>query len=271
MDSDIIPSSKQKPSGPVPEPPKDQGPEPIDIEPVNFNVDEEPISQPSAPAPSATNFSSEKPKKKSNVVTLLLVLIALCGVGFGVYGIMFAPGMNKKCESPKDLTVKIQSEDGSTITLETDKISTSSDGKTITIADTKSESSSKDYIYIGEWGLKIKIPETLKNVSYTFKQGHDTQGLTVTGAPADAEISESFWLTLNKDAIFGGITRIKKDTCDESAGPCGAIVYEDDEYEYRYSHPQSVYSTEQADIDLETKSVSLIEEMFRNKENYSKF
>ena len=78
----------------------------------------------------------ENGTKKGNgmiITTIIASVIAICGMGFGVYGMI--QSMNKDNQI-KDLKVQIKNSDGTVTTIETPKIETNtSNGSTITITD----------------------------------------------------------------------------------------------------------------------------------------
>ena len=68
------------------------------------------------------------------ITAIITSILAICGVGFGVYGMM--QGMQKDSQI-SDLKIQIEGQDGKVTTLETDEIKISDDSQTITINDTK--------------------------------------------------------------------------------------------------------------------------------------
>lgn len=221
---------------PTPEPITTE--EPVSAGPVNFNT----ISSSEEPAPIAPESSvaePEKPKKKSgNALVLLAIFLALCGIGFGVYGMFF--------QEPKTITKTIE-------------VPGECEGS-------EAVASSSEYIYIGEWGIKIKKPSTLKNINYSFNDS----ALHMTGLPADSNPETTPDFANIEKYSAGIISRMSAKTeCDEIS--CGEIVYQDENYKYAYSHPQDITSADEANRELETKTVNLFKEMLTNKENYSKF
>ena len=80
------------------------------------------------------------------------------------------------------MKVQIKEADGTITAVEAPEIKTTTDsGTTITIADSAaSNENPKDYIYIGAWGVKIKIPENLKGISYIYNN-HTHLSLCVNG------------------------------------------------------------------------------------------
>lgn len=147
-------------------------------EPVNFNVP--PIEDVSAVEPANPAFvTNQKPKKKSsNILTLVAIFLALCGVGFGIYGMFF--------QSPKTIT------------------------KTVEVPgeckeDEEVAKSSKDYIYVGEWGVKIKKPESVasyvvKGNTIEFKDGSEASVSIVRTDKSSVEEGTAEWTKDDKTA-----------------------------------------------------------------------
>lgn len=147
--------------------------------------------------------------------------------------------------------------------------------------DDKAETSSPGYIYVGQWGIKIKIPENLKNLHYNYQgEGADrfeysdgsikifdhNASISVGGTDGEGDgIAPDF----AKQGI-GDITRYKEGSYECQAS-CPTFVVAIDGYEYYYSHPQAVSSQSQSDIEWEMASVKLVQNMLSTAENYSKF
>jgi len=137
---------------------------------------------------------------------------------------------------------------------------------------------SKNYIYIGEWGIKIRIPTKLSQVSYVFESvylGSDTaesepkmqQTVCVYGVP------NTFTGTYTPDFAnpdqntrLGCLTRHDTEikTASTSVGKIG-------DYYYYYIHPQFVASTNLEEQKLEIEAVDLIKQMLTNKNNITRF
>lgn len=62
------------------------------------------------------------------IATIVASIIAVCGIGFGVYGMVKS---NQKDTEISDLKVQIKNSDGTTTTIETPKIETTTDNATI--------------------------------------------------------------------------------------------------------------------------------------------
>ena len=107
------------------------------------------IKTPAAPVAS----SKQKSGNGLKVVTTVACILAVCGIGFGVYGIVQS---SQKDNRISDLKNQVDESNGKIAALETKKNETNDDdSKATTVTDTSK------YIYIGEWGLKFEIPNEL--------------------------------------------------------------------------------------------------------------
>jgi hypothetical protein len=208
------------------------------------------------------------PKKKSSATMLsivLLLILALGGIGFGVWAFMDkndqVDKLNKQIQDLRNST--------SSVTPEPDEPT----GATL-IAD-------DGYIYVSEWGLKVKIADGLNYVSYSFKHsgGADQTESTMLAIWATtADTLSDFANPYKNNDSLGAIGRTKKGTYEamgytENNG-CGmdaGLVFSDDEYNYCVEGPQVTYSTAEEDVALEVSSSSLIKTMLETEDNYSEF
>lgn len=86
----------------------------------------------------------ENKRKSGNglkIATAIACIVAICGICFGVYGIM---EVNNSFSEISDLKVQIEDKDGKITTLETDKIKISDDSRTITISDSNGIYATRD-------------------------------------------------------------------------------------------------------------------------------
>lgn len=149
--------------------------------------------------------------KGLKIATAIASVVAVCGIGFGAYGMVQS---SQKDNQISDLKVQIENNDGTKTTIETPKIETSTeDGITITITDSavKNENA-EDYIYIGEWGTKIKKPEP--NIVDNATQDKSIAGISYA--------TDGYRLY-----IWGTVYR----NGDQAAGE--GVMYEDNEYQIK--------------------------------------
>ncbi len=86
------------------------------------------VGAPVAPALS----NKQKSGKGLKVVTAIACVVAICGVGFGVYGIMQSL---QKDSQISNLKVQVENKDGTVTELKTDKIEINNNASTITVTD----------------------------------------------------------------------------------------------------------------------------------------
>ena len=83
--------------------------------------------------PPITDNSEQKVKKGLKIATIDLSAVAVCGVGFGIYGMMQSA---QKDNQISDLKIQIKDDEGTTTTIEAPEIETTKeDGTVITITD----------------------------------------------------------------------------------------------------------------------------------------
>lgn len=139
--------------------------------------------------PGSMVAESEAPKKKGHGMVIGLVLcllLAAGGIGFGVWAWMdgntqkdtlnsqIADLKKQNNELRDKLSSKPEVEEDVTVDVETD-----------------SDVSTADYIYVGEWGIKIKKPENWRSLVREYKydneypQGVDTFEIRESSNPGD--------------------------------------------------------------------------------------
>ena len=203
--------------------------------------------------------------KGLKIVTALACVVAACGIGFGVYGMIQS---SQKDNQISDLKVQVKDNNGTITTIETPEIETTTDnGTTVTITDTVAATeNTEDYIYIGEWGTKIKISDELTNISYAYVDDNskDTCGVLMLTASTKGDGSKPDFVRSSGQVsdYLGAINRCS----NEDARPYGTPVDIDDPgYTYHYDAIQ--YSI--TNTDWESESVEAIKNMLTNPDNYS--
>ena len=114
----------------------------------------------------------QKSGKGLKIATTIASVVAICGIGFGVYGMMQS---FQKDSQISDLKVQIKKDDGTVTTIKTPEVeTTANDGTTVTITDTVKVSGGpyieNGYFYVPKWGVKFKLSEDLTNYGYAVDQ-----------------------------------------------------------------------------------------------------
>lgn len=141
--------------------------------------------------------------KGLKIATAIASVVAVCGIGFGVYGMIQS---SQKDSQISDLKVQIKEDDGTITTIETPEIETNtSDGTTVTITDTVvdgyknfADNLAKNYAatvfgYYYHWtgsdNVKRTVAARVENSHLTIT---DIDGGSVVIAEADGIISAYF-------------------------------------------------------------------------------
>ena len=94
------------------------------------------------------------------ITAVVASILAICGIGFGIYGIFAS---SQKDNQISDLKTQVEDSNDKIASLEAEKDNTAKSSETTAVASESAIKNEKteDYIYIGEWGVKIKVPESL--------------------------------------------------------------------------------------------------------------
>ncbi len=140
---------------------------------------------------------------------------------------------------------------------------------------------SKNYLYIGEWGLKIYIPNSLKNVSYVFnntvpktKEPSDKPNITsvcISAIPQDATYTPEFAQLSANPRGLGCLYRSTTKTPENLPAYQWRLVKWDSRYYYNYSPPQENFSKDEAELAWETAAIESVQNMLTNVEGITEF
>lgn len=215
----------------------------------------------------------EEAKKSSGskMPMIALAILAVLGLGFGVFGMVLAGGKSSEIASLKeDNAKKTEAINKIEENLGTEVIKVEEENGTekveiVEIATT----SSGQYVYIGQWGIKLRIPDEIGSVQYTFDGYATNQAFCVSGqkkgAQAVAKFADLLGSVHESAGPMGCLTR----TTDKTGPtPSATRVYEDDNYSYVYAGPQAIMGDEWTK-DEEVETVGLIKKMLT--EGISKF
>ena len=212
---------------------------------------------------------------KMMVGMIVFGVIAVSGIGFGVWAMVSSNSQKEQYESKintlnqQNSKLKKELEDtGSTVVVD-DEV----DEEIELEAEPVKNENTSAYIYIGAWGLKIKISSELEKVGYAYVQNADSTKVNVFGAMKRSGSEGAFpdFANMNKNTIpLGTVTRSAKGT-EMPIASAPELVFSDEQYDYYYSHPQAVYSDTEDEGNWEIDSVDVVKDMLKNKDNYSSF
>ena len=216
-----------------------------------------PTAQPAAPVKKEkTAPTAEQTIKKFTIMSIVFGSLALVFLGLSIWGLIFGISQSDKLtKANADLATK------TAIISAVEENSGVS--PILSASDVPIYHATKGYIYISEWGIKIKIPEDLTSVSYILNQNYrpsicfNAIGKGVQYFPSFANIA------LNPGGM-GCLVRVdtnEGNTEAETGYSFGTNVFTANGYNYFYSSPHAVYSTDEAEQGLEATAVQLIKNM----------
>ncbi len=214
------------------------------------------------PAPSTDGSNlvfRDKPKKNIGMIVFVIILILLAagGTGFGAWA--YLSGNEKEA----NLNAKIED-------LNAQLAAKPQVDETVVDVNVDSNVNTADYIYVGEWGIKIKIPDNLEDISYEVKNWDEGNfagtHLCVKGATTGHGSQEPSFVKYNfNESAFVCLGKNTKSISEEDGGswnqtyPVG---------EYYINGPQAIAGDE-ADQDWEVESVNALKNMLEDEANRS--
>lgn len=207
--------------------------------------------------------------KKSNgskLPVIVLAILALAGSIFGGIGLVMAGMKNDEIANLKRENEQKSETISKAEELIGAEIVEAEENKTDDKTEVALKSSDK-YIYIGRWGIKLRIPDELGEVQYTFDGYATNQHFCVSGQKKGAQAVSKFadYLGEGNEYPLGCLTRTTDKT---SPTPSARRVYEDGDYSFVYAGPQALMGNSW-EKDEEVETVGLIEKMLT--EGISKF
>ncbi len=214
----------------------------------------------SATAPKEDIVFRDKPKKNTGMTIgmIILALLAAGGIGFGVWA--YLSGNQKEAKLNEQVS-ELQSQLA-------ERPEVVDDVTSIDIA-----GDAANYIYVGEWGLKIKIPETLSSVSYRYSYEAGFTKVSIWGVDCSEGKCQAFPEyadTSKNNSGMGSIARYPKGQ-EFNEGSAPTLVFSDDTYDYYQFHIQLPYSADlsEQESNWEMESIKIIDDMLSSSDNYS--
>ena len=226
---------------------------------------------PMTPAAPVAPMQAAKTSNGARIAVIISVAVAICGLGFGIFGMTKA---SEKKVDLSDLEVQVKTETGETTTIKAPEVTTTdNDKQVITIPQnqvSKPENLDK-YIYIAQWGIKIKMPDTLTVTGYDYEFGTKSSvGIyTQLSCNGGCQDMPEFANPRISNSPLGAITRIEYPVPGEDGEILATKVTTINGYDYYYSGPQAVYSENQDEINKEVETVTKLKEALTNPSNYS--
>ncbi len=235
-------------------------------------------------APSAPSGSraAKKAGKKYIPVIVILAILALAGMGFGIFGMIMngqsqqkADDLGVQLEEKQELLEQVQEKLGVEVEPEVKE-----EGETEEPTGSVNVAAARDYIYVGEWGVKIKVPENLVAVSYVF--GGGKEGLRIAASTVEGQYTPHFVIDsiadgkglvslhryskreANPDSIKVGEWAKKAGDCDDFTCGLGEVVYIEENGDYFFTFTQQQMDHGGEEQQWERNSVAELVKMVKN-------
>ena len=116
----------------------------------------------------------QKDKKGLMIITIITSILAVCGIGFGVYSLMQSMQKDRQIS---DLKAQLKEDNDATAAIEV----TERGHESITDAAKVSGGPyiENGYFYVPEWGLKFSVPSDLANYGYSVSYDTAHTGYTL--------------------------------------------------------------------------------------------
>lgn len=219
--------------------------------PTHF--DNQVLVSPEAAAEQAKAEEEEKQSPGRLALAIIPSVVALVCLVFGIWAVFMM--MTKDSE----LTAAQQDLASKTAIIEEIERQT---GNTLSNAGDVSAVAAVDgYIYIQGWGIKLKIPEELSQVSYVLNQS-EPQTICFNAMQAGEAVPAYADIAQNRGGM-GCLRRLSTELgeVDEAGNKYGEKVYSADGYNYFYLAPAGYFSWDEAAQREEGVVVRLIKEM----------
>lgn len=202
---------------------------------------------------------TNKPKSSNGMIVALICAIVLTigAIGFGAWAMI--DGNNKIAKKDEKINALEEELKGKNpIDIEIDE----------SLA--PSTSNTAGYIYVGEWGLKIKIPESLEVTTFMYDYGNGYDVLRVSGATKDGQDIPDF-ASVSK-CVLGVVERYSKANVEAGVVPdwYGDPLRSEDGYNYYYASPQVLCTEVEGNAKWEADTVDTIKNMLMDLSAYSK-
>lgn len=208
------------------------------------------------PRPPKAPATPEQTIKRFTILSIVLGVAAVIFLFLGIWGLVDAistrtrlADANQSLSTYSAIVGELENQTGTTINV---------------VEDLPVYQPASGFVYITEWGIKLKIPDTLTSVSYILNQNAGYHSYICFNAvqdgvqyfPAFADINQ------NRDGI-GCLYRIAVTDGDADSGGTsyGQKVFTNGDYNYFYKEPSKVFSGSEAEKGLEATARDLVKQM----------
>lgn len=208
-------------------------------------------------------LNTEKTIKKFTIMSIVFGVLMIIFLGLSIWGLIFGissdnklTNANKTIENQAAIISAVEESSGTTINSP---------------ADVPVYKSTHGYIYIDDWGIKLKVPDDLTSVSYIFDQKY-RPSICFNGLKKGVQYFPAFADIAQNTGGMGCLRRVEvaEGNADQDGRSFGTQVFSDSGFNYFYVAPGRVFSQDAAEQGLESTAVQLIKNMLSGN-NISKY
>ena len=246
-------TSSQTPNNPILETPV--------LSPTHFDqINNRPNTQ-----PAANVHDPAKTAKNLTIVSIILGIVAVIGVILGIFGLIDSMATHDDLVAAEAQLA--------TNNAVISKIETQTNTKITSPDSVPDYAPITGYIYIPEWGIKIKIPDNLHQVSYIVDQKYRPQ-ICFNGL--ESSVTNVFPAFADVDRNPGGMGCLTRVDINEGRSTSdgysfGELVFTDNGYNYFYDDPDHLYSSDAAEQGLEQNAIQIIKNMLTQPQSVSSY
>lgn len=225
------------------------------ISPTHFDHPSQPI-QPIPPSPEELEKQKlEKAVKRNKILAIVFGVFTFIFLCLSILGLVASVTANEDLAKAKSL-VNSQSE----------IISAVEESAGVTISspkDVPTYHSTHGYIYLDDWGIKLKVPEDLTSLSYIYDQKY-RPSICFNGLKKGVQYFPAFADIAQNTGGMGCLRRVEvaEGNADQEGRSFGELVFTDNSgYNYFYVAPSRVFASDAAEQGLESAAVQGIKTM----------
>ena len=225
------------------------------LSPTHFDQPPQPI-QPTPPTPEELEKQKLiKSAKRNKILAIVFGVFALILLGLSIWGLIASVTANNELTKAKSI-----------VNSQAAIIAAVEDTTGVTIAvpdDVPSYQTPHGYIYLDDWGVKIKVPEDLTSVSYIYDQKY-RPSICFNGLKKGVQYFPAFADIAQNTGGMGCLRRVEvnEGNADSDGRSFGELVFTDNNgYNYFYVAPSQVFASDPAEQGLEQTAVQLIKTM----------
>lgn len=219
-------------------------------------------------SPASKTPETPKPKDHLRIVTIILIAVSILAIASITFNVISFINIGQK-----DTKIKEQSAKITDLEKEIEALISPVQAYENCLPGTNCVSATgyttyafdSGYVYVPEWGIKIKIPDNATDVSHTYIANKEYPYIYISAGEKDGEdLPDSLFLS-----AMGILIRVPKDSTilPDTTKEIGTedIVYEDENYKYVYVRPDSLVTSNPSEQKLETHLIDdIVQPMLRD-------